>query len=190
MSSLVVKFNEDYRGFKKDQVIEFENSMSFLVGDQGSGKTTLLEAISNRNGRKIAEITLPDAYKKIVHHDFEKDNVRTAAHFGEGDMKTQVEMMWVSHGQSVALMLRGIHKQLSEPSIILLDEPDNGLSVKTIRALMIFLGRLIDQGHFVIASIHNPLLYMYAEDRKVFDVQKREWVFGKAYFDRLMSEPI
>lgn len=187
-----IEFQTDHRCFKKGDTFTFgPGKVNFLVGDQGTGKSTLLDLMSGRKNREVVKITLPDSHKKIVHRDFEHDNSRTAAAFGGlGDMGIEVAMIFASHGQAVSLSLRELIDSLKEPSIILLDEPDTGLSVKTIRLLMIVFDHIVAKGHILILAVHNPLLYMSAKERTVFDMEKRTWVPGKEFFDRMMSEPL
>lgn len=177
-----IEFLAKHRCFQAGDTFEFGPGLNLLVGDQGTGKSTLIDLMSRSKYQPDSvKITLPNL--PVVHRDFEKDNVRTASGFGGG--KSEMQQLFMSHGQSVAYALKDIAEELKKPSLILLDEPDTGMSVRTAKALSTYLRNMVRAGHTVIASIHNPVIF--TSESRIFDMEIRSWTTGNEALERMLK---
>jgi predicted ATPase len=199
---ITIKFLKDHRSFKTGEVIRLDGHTTILVGDQGTGKSTLLELIS--------EALVPDAFNRFsgvaeiavdepvtaLYHDYEKGNVRGGAAFGMGgidDMGVEIQMLRASHGQAAAFATRYLFDKLKKetdksglPGMLILDEPDASLSVRTAVALGRAIKHIGDMGHYVIASVHS-MTVMGIAAKQVYDVELRKYVTPEEFLDRMMT---
>ena len=205
---ITITFKQNHRCFKKGEVIKIPVSRQpiVLVGDQGTGKSTILEILADALGvcpggpsfsktKDIVDVVLPPNIVSISH-DYEKGNVRGASAFGMGgvNIATELNMLHASHGQAAALATRSLVNQLAELvkknpgtcGMLLLDEPDGGLSIRTAKALGMALARVSSRGHYVIVSLHNPIAMKLAAS-VVFDVELRKNVDPAEFIDRMLE---
>lgn len=161
-----------FRSFKGGEMIPFSPGVNLLVGDQGSGKSTILEAIASLGGvqKSFWKKDSPAEYKKafilvpsestgpfkVFAHDYENDSPRTAPSLDLMGMLpvTDVFSMKNSHGEST----NRINSRLSQASnmLLILDEPDSGLSNRSALALADILKGCAERDCQVIASVHHP----------------------------------
>ncbi len=189
-----VRFREDYRCFRSGQVLRFEKGVNLLVGEQGSGKSTLITLLRERVGNKfkaelshrVMDVVMQACYVRWL--DFEKDNPRTQAEIGIHDAFL-LGSISVSHGQTMLAMLGGLERVLQEApdrTLLLLDEPDMALSIRSVHHLARLLQRAADDGHEVIAAVHNPIVI--ESQPRVLSLDDGEWVDSERFI-ALASEP-
>jgi predicted ATPase len=187
-------FTKPYRGFQAFESFEFRRGVNVLVGDQGCGKSTVLEALVSHSGSKKSFWKRSDESKKstildfvpnsgltgLFAHDFECDSPRVSPSFdmmGQIPMTLSVQCMRMSHGQSGNKILEVVAG--SKNAIIILDEPDSGLSPKSIRNLILDLKTMESNGCQVIVSAHNPWLIEAFDE--VLSIEGRRWMTSKEY---------
>ncbi len=189
-----VRFREDYRCFRAGQVLRFEKGVTLLAGGQGTGKSTLISLLRDRVGGKfkaelsprVMDVVMQACYVRWL--DFEKDNPRTQAEIGLHDA-FRIGSMSVSHGQTMLAMLNGLETILQEAAgrtLLLLDEPDMALSIRSVNHLARLLQRSAEDGHQVIAAVHNPIVI--ASQPRVLSLDTGEWMASER-FVALASEP-
>ena len=182
-----VRFREDYRCFTAGQVLTFEKGVNLLVGEQGSGKSTLISLLRDRVGTKfkaelshrVMDVVMQPCYVRWL--DFEKDNPRTQTEIGLHDAFL-LGSMSVSHGQTMLAMLHGLATVLSETegrTLLLLDEPDMALSIRSVHRLAALLQRAADDGHQVIAAVHNPIVI--ASQPRVLSLDDGVWLASERF---------
>jgi predicted ATPase len=187
-----------WRCFSGEEVIQFRPGVNLLVGDQGTGKSSLFEAIQLRGMKKPKSLHLPPADTvpvvidfqgdavPVFAFDFERDNYRTKAFF-EDDILFHVETMRRSHGEMVLAMLQRL-ELIDKKMLVLFDEPDMALSIKSCRRLTRCFNHVADLGGQVIATAHNPIVILSYEH--VYSVEHGKWLSGKEYVDLQMAEDL
>jgi predicted ATPase len=173
-----ITIGKQLRGFAAGTEIEFRSGVNLLVGDQGCGKSTLLTALENAQlFFRGADINVEMRGNTVIRsHDFEKLNPRLSTALG-GSVSPglQMQTLFASHGQSTVMILAEVCKRDVAPgTTFLFDEPDTGLSVRSCKVVARFFRMLADQGHQVIAAVHNPMLFLAFE--WVYSVEHKAWM--------------
>jgi predicted ATPase len=196
-------FPNEYRCFKPMATILFNPGVNLLVGSNGSGKSMVLGAICahaklkkafwkrdlNAQKHSVLVTSKDETNLGVFAHDFEYDSARTAISLethGMLPMETIVHHSRMSHGQAtmdIILALEGAKK----PGIIILDEPDTGLSPGAARKLSRALKHQESIGSQVIASVHNP--WVIEEFERVWDMDKMTFRSGQEYLDEQWDMP-
>lgn len=193
-------FKEDYRTFKKGDMIPFFDGVTLLVGDQGCGKSSILQCLAALGGckrpfwkrdrteelKKVAML-LVDKPAPVFAHDFENDSPRTAPSLdtiGTIPFHMAHAQMRMSHGQASNTLTSLIAKM--KDTYIILDEPDSGMSCCSALALAKAFKNAVANGCQVIASVHHPWL-IEAFDR-VYSVEHKDFM-KSAEFLASMREP-
>ena len=191
-----VCFREDYRCFAAGQVLRFEPGVNLLVGEQGCGKSTLISLLRDRVGNKFAaelshrvmDVVMQPCYVRWL--DFERDNPRTQAEIGLHDALL-IGSMSVSHGQTMLAMLNGLARILDEApgrTLLLLDEPDMALSIRSVHHLATLLKHAATDGHQVIAAVHNPIVI--ASQPNVLSLEEGEWMSSERFIAISSETPL
>jgi len=186
-----VKFKKKYRCFKRGDLFEFRKGINLLVGDQGTGKSSLFGIIrelflGKTDAKKLAkgEIVPP---LQLLYYDFEKDNPRTQHYFDAGSVGFQLNSHFYSHGQTMNTILEGfvplvksvLKKNPKLMILVVFDEPDIGLSIRSCYKLIKILDQLVKLKIQVLCSIHNPLVMESVS--RVLDVERIKWVKPSTY---------
>jgi predicted ATPase len=174
-----ITFLQDFRCFKIGDSFEFRPGVNLLVGDQGVGKSSLFQAIKNDLPAGYSRATLVKmevAIKNVMLHsfDFERDNPRMARQFFDDNrMMAQVVTMFKSHGQTVKAIV-GALEQKNPDSVIVMDEPDMALSIRSCYELSASFSKLANKGLQIICTAHNPILI--ASQYEVLSLEHRKWM--------------
>lgn len=192
-----ITFTEDWRCFKVDDAFAFSPGVNLLVGDQGSGKSSLMSAI--RNGaiklkghdvdyreKKVATILTEGKPCQCFKFDFEKDNFRIKPYFDSGTIAFHVQSMWKSHGEQNRAVLDNMAD--AKDSVIIMDEPDMALSLRSIYGLIKMLGKLTDAGNQIIMAVHNPVLIEHFP--LVLSLEHRAWIPSDVFIESQAKEPV
>lgn len=171
-------FLKDYRCFKKDWTIEFRPGLNLIVGDQGSGKSTLLKTIVDMSVNKKSDIINLKAKQCTVFSlDFEKDNPRLGPlPNNQSQFKIGLAVRFKSHGEVINALLESKLMIQDQNMVLVMDEPDMALSVRSIVKL---IGLLTKSKSQIICAAHNPML-IESQDN-VFDIEASKWVNGSWY---------
>ena len=181
-----VTFTEKHRCFEAGDTFEFHPGVTLLVGDQGAGKSTLLTALRAHVTRKEKLPTKLDLAVEgltVLGRDFEKENVRTQPGFGMSgisDFGFEVQAHFASHGEVVRMQL-GTLDELdgTKPTLLLFDEPDGSLSLRSIGEFRDQLAALAAKGVQVIASVHHP--WVIEGFPEVLSMEHRRWMASDAF---------
>lgn len=172
-------FLKDYRCFKKDEKIVYHPGVNILVGDQGTGKSTLLYLLAN--SQKTKEIAKHHATQKMAirYFDFEKHNLRTSAVFSDSiSHMAQAAMLFSSHGETNKNILRPITEEF-ENCLLLLDEPDMALSIRSIKGLIRSLRITATKNNQIIVTAHNPFLIKAFSE--VLSLEHKQWMLSDGF---------
>jgi predicted ATPase len=180
-----VEFLRRFCCFEPGVKFSFQRGVNLLVGDQGSGKSSLLGSIqsSSRSSKNpVLKIVLGERGVQVISFDFEKDNPRVRSMTFEGDVSFRLKTSWVSHGESVKSLLSGLipavqgrqRKHSDLTPLVLLDEPDIGLSIRSCYRVIGVLNRLEEIGAQVLCAIHNPTVI--SAFPRVLSLEDRIWM--------------
>lgn len=178
-----VEFLQDFRGFSAGLRLDFRPGVNLLVGDQGAGKTTLLSTLVHRKNFSSTVAWEVKGEISFLAYDAEKDNPRTASTFDPFAVASRFQ----SHGETMNCLLESFLAAVTSQKarcpaatpLVLLDEPDLGLSIRSCYKLRGLLRSLEGLGAQILCAVHNPLVIEHFED--VLDVEARHWCSSQAF---------
>ncbi len=180
-----MRFDKDFRCFKKGEIIEFKPGINLLVGDQGRGKSTVFYSIMNWQEAGIAmnydpsssysfmdtetmNPRLTDAFK--AHKKFERIADYDKSQLDYAINKLVGGLDEKSHGE-VMLPLLLCAKEKGKTYFI--DEPEAGLSIRSQYKLF---------NHFKKTAKHNQLfiathsIILMQEIGEVLSLEHKKWM--------------
>ena len=176
------KIANKHRCFKKGQKFEFRD-ITAIVGDQGCGKSTLLKGLQAQDKFLNLQLT-PLGLKGVNSYYFDTEhmnprttdpNLYTKAN-GEdkgigfvGSFFTRFK----SHGEVLKVYTVDCLKKAKD-SVILLDEPESGLSLKNQYKLWVEIKAASERGCQVILATHSLVIIQSAED--VLSLEHGKWM--------------
>ena len=180
----------NYRCFLEGDRFKFRRGLNILVGDQGTGKSTLIDglvaAIEHKKrsiirANDFLEISMHGEELRIIcHYDIERMNPRLhTTHFQGVDYGVQENLRNSSHGECVNAILDFVKE--SRGAVLLIDEPDQGLSARSASKLVDLLKATAERGNQVLAAVHNPIVIGAFE--RVLSVEDRKWVSSKEFLE-------
>lgn len=204
-----IKVKEDFRCFKTGDEFDFSLIDSFksvcVVGENGCGKSSIFHALRGmKNDMKTSSLFESDfqkiskhievehSYENIFYFDNVKDNgsdmmvaYDACAYLDSGGFYTKDK----SHGQSsliyLSMFMDKLFKKLdkTKKTLVVLDEVDNGFSLKNMALFNNFLLKLNREYNcHVIAISHNPFL-MYL-NVIVYDFANKEFTLANDFIKK------
>ena len=191
-----IEFNQDYRTFKKGDVIKIEKPFLALVGLNGCGKSTILDCIREEFGvadnsymkGTFAKGTFSVEKSKekfeTKYHDFHSGDKKYSGSFGD-DISGQVAAMRASSGIGNIIQFGNTLIKSAKNSLILLDEPDRGMAIKIQKQFsLLFLDMVISGKNQIIVSTHSEYIMdvaelfgqIYSVEHKKFFATKKEFI--------------
>ena len=165
-----IEFKEDFRCFKKGQIIEFREGINFIVGDQGIGKSTLLQCLTEKFGT-IVQITY-DKDAEFMYFDTEKNNPRVKS---EAASMFTINSIFESHGETMFPILS--HMKKIKDKVMLIDEPESGLSLRSIcKLIKVFKFAETKNNCQLIIATHN--LQFIQSVQTVYSLEHNEWMYS------------
>jgi predicted ATPase len=160
--------------------LDFDNAVTFLVGENGSGKSTIIEAIAVGSGFNLeggsknfnfstrdTPVELADCLtiSKAAHpkdgYFFRAESFFNAASYieetgvsGYGDRSLHEQ----SHGESFLTLFQN---RFRGNGLYILDEPEAALSPMRQMSLIAEIDRLVERNSQFIIATHSPLLLAY-----------------------------
>ena len=155
---------------------------TILTGDNGSGKSTLVEAIAVAAGANAAGGSRNARFQAADHSRLHaaltltrRENPRDVYflrgetyldlaeyHESLGDEDLLTDLTRRSHGQGI---MRVVRERFGPDTLIILDEPEDGLSVFSQLELLGILTVLARRGAQVLMATHSPVLLALPDAR-------------------------
>lgn len=169
----IIKFKKDYRVFKTGEEYHFyPNKVNLIVGDQGSGKSSLLRIFTRGKSEYGDVVSVTGDQTTFYYLDFEKDNPRIKGHFQSA---FQIASHFKSHGETnISIFEKIVNEKFEEPVIVIVDEVDMALSIRSCYKLVKMLKKLEKNKHQVIAVVHNPIVIK--EFPEVLSIEHKKWM--------------
>lgn len=181
----------DYICFFEKESFDFK-PITLLVGDQGCGKSTMLNilrnCISQEGDYNLFKREVDNTVQKgFLMLDLEKDNpaIQQGNPNDSEDLFYKLTSRFNSHGETLLPILE--HLATVEDSVILLDEPETALSLRSqYKMIEIFKGCL-ERNCQVIIATHN-LIFMEAFPDNVLSLEHMKYVTPEEFI-KLEKEP-
>ena len=183
-----IQFLEDWRCFESGERFDFRPGVNLLVGDQGCGKSSLIGAIQGAGMKKThgpfsdLKTALKCEACKIYTMDFERDNPRTRPDFGN-NIDFQVSAMFSSHGEANRLLFNSLKSAAN--CIVMMDEPDMALSIRSCKVLVRRFKEIADRSSQVIAAVHN--MAVIKSFKEVYSLEHRRWMPSTEFIQSHLS---
>ena len=161
----------------KPYTIEFKQGVNIIVGDNGTGKSTMLDMINRHKafGKDTLGIKVSGKNNNSMFFDSEKDSPRTKQN-DPGDLYAITDR-FKSHGEALFPIID--HCKTMENMIILLDEPDSGISIKNQKKLVESFNKAVKNNCQLIIVTHSYVLIKAYED--IFDMDIKKWLKSNDY---------
>ena len=173
-------------------ILEFDRSVTFLVGENGSGKSTLLEALAiacgfnaeggtrNFSFSTRATHSILGEYLTPARRQYPKDGFflraesfyNVATNIDEMDESSPgprlidsyggISLHHQSHGESFLAL---VQNRFGGQGLYLLDEPEAALSPSRLLTLMGEMDRLVKADSQFIIATHSPILMAFPNAR-------------------------
>ncbi len=193
-----IEYKSATHPFKKGYAVQFTAPCTFLVGENGCGKSTILDTIRSyfdvndqtylkRQDLHKSAILTVKGKPPVVYYDAHADNFKFSNVFGD-DIGTQMMQQKASSGISSVITLKGkLQDWKVRDSLIVLDEPCRGLSIRSQHRLMPMLVKLVTSGNQIICATHSDAFMSLNLLDKLFQLYSVEHGEYKGY-DSLMEE--
>ena len=190
--------------------IEFNESVTVIVGSNGTGKTRLLKNIEKKakildkmrgcklNGTDMSYLTTLDnatkitltvdstmPYTRIINYD--SDSLYSSTYSGD---VLQLARKWMSNGETKDIIVERIKNCADDLrkdniyGVMLLDELDNSLDYKKQRKFARVLKQSSDVMQFIVATHNVPFMSQFKE---VFDIETKQYVKTKDYLNKILK---
>jgi Predicted ATPase len=170
----------------------FDNSVTFIIGENGSGKSTILECIASLCGYNIeggsknncnSQYNEIDTFAKccrLVRYPFsprdgyfyraetyynlisELDNLGISQELFAHDLHNR------SRGEGILDLM---HNRFFGNGLYVIDEPESGLSIDSQMKILIRMHELVGQNSQLIISTHSPIILSYP-NAKVYELSE------------------
>ena len=190
--------------------LQFDNDVTFIVGENGSGKSTLLEAIAVAYGFNAEGGTMnmsfsthsshSDLYKYLLigKRQHAKDGFflkaegfyNVASHIDKLDnedipfappLKSSYGGVSLHEQSHGESFLAAIQNRFSGNGLYILDEPESALSPMKLLTLLAEIKYLTDKNSQFIISTHSPILMAYP-GAKIYEI-RTDGIFSVNYTD-------
>lgn len=152
-----IKFTENFRTYKKGQVIPLKDRVTIFAGDNGAGKSSLLGAIrghfkttwtpsqilTHRDTVPVQLVPTIEDKSALTYIDLASDHIQARTEFDYDNMDVHVAAMKQSSGQATLTQAMRISMSSKKP-LVIFDEPERGLSMARQMVLAHALKTVVD----------------------------------------------
>lgn len=160
--------------------IKFQNQLTVIVGENGSGKSSFFSLLTNSIYQKLIKI---EHAPGISYHffDTEKHNPRIKNGI-EYSVNAEFDLVcrFCSHGEALMPILKGMKSFQSK--LILVDEPESGISLTNQRELLKTFNAAISNNCQIIISTHS--YYLIKNVQNIFNMNSKKWETSKKFLSR------
>ena len=176
--------------------LSFDNSVTFLVGENGTGKSTLLEGIAvafgfnPEGGSRNFSFATNETHSPLYEHlrviksfsrprdgfSLRAESFYNAASYidslGSRVLNSYggVSLHEMSHGESFFAL---VMNRFRGDGLYILDEPEAALSPQRQMGLLIRMNKLVQKNSQFIIATHSPVLLAYP-DALIYELDERE----------------
>lgn len=193
-----IKLNKKIRNLNEDTVFKFNDKVTYVVGQNGSGKSTLSDLIvlslsgkysfnnvSNDIKEEDYQVTKKDELKEenYILLDSVEGLLKTQSYFDD-DMDLHLKTMGVSSGEGLLFQLEDLNNKEFNNKILILDEPERGLSIKqqfTLDKYIKFLADKTENTQVIVITHSYPIISMAKE---VFSMDEMKFEKGTEFIDK------
>lgn len=172
-----ITFLKDFRCYKKNEKIKFNNQVTIISGDNGSGKSTLISCIRKQFKTKwthsddiCAEEMISTGIEnskkiEIAYLCFSSDMLKNSSSFDD-DISLHIKVLNLSSGQGSLEQLVDKVEKNKEKQLLILDEPEKGLSIKRVFLILKYLKKHIieNPNQQIIIVTHSEILMNLSEE--------------------------
>lgn len=172
-----IKFTKDFRTntdevlFAKGQHIDLIDGINLIVGDQGTGKSTLLNQIfkKSRQENSAIDVEIGEGSFDMLYFDTESMNPRQSRN---ADPMSSAASKFMSHGQAMWETANIIDD--SKNLLIVIDEPESGLSIRSQHKLLDKMRKAVDRNCQFILATHSSTIILSVS--KVYCLEHKKWL--------------
>ena len=178
-----IEVTSPVNNLRKTMKIEFTNDITFIVGENGTGKSTFLKAIFKKMVGDKSSNQFWDNELELSHFKFDVgDNFKegaievndsvggllktTMSHMDYDNLEMHLASFRLSSGQGLMMQLSGLESKDLSNHVLLLDEPERGLSIRQQVNVFKFIKKLVqdNDGLQVIIVTHGYGLIKCAKE--------------------------
>ena len=176
------KIANKHRCFKKGQKFEFRG-VTAIVGDQGCGKSTLLKGLQAQDKFLNIQLT-PLGLKGVSSYYFDAEHMNPRTTDPNLYTKANGEDKGIGYAGSILSRFKSHGEVLkgytvdclkkAKDSVVLLDEPESGLSLRNQYKLWVEIKAASERGCQVILATHSLVIIQSVED--VLSLEHGKWM--------------
>ena len=166
-----IKVPKDHFKLFKNTTIHFDN-ITILVGENGCGKSVLLKTLSNEPNTILLNFFHKSQILKMKQKSinaFQPQNFLT-------NSVDYWDTMDLSNGETILELLQDLYNITGK--VILLDEPETSLSLKSLAKLISWIHHLSANNQIIIAT-HSQ--YLMGLTEKVYNVEKMNFIKSSTF---------
>ncbi len=184
-----ITIHQEYRKIPKDFSLEFKNKTTVITGENGTGKSTILDLINQTNKEQYSSNfsnytldTTSELKDNIEYLDSVSGLLKTLSYFDDDNMDLQIKCLKSSSGESLLYQLSNLNNKDLNNKLLILDEPERGLSIKqqlTLGKYLKFLEENFENLQIIVVT-HGYVILIKQEE--VFSMNCHKYIKVEDFF--------